>query len=123
VLDVFFFFSCSLQFLVKTRFKKCYAVRYGTFFFSFLVIKTLDPDSFEILDPDPYQDTTNFNTCIYSGEYEPGAAGGKIGRCRRSQPAAASPSLKNQIQNKAAEKRRKKQLPGSGFSFCNRFGP
>jgi hypothetical protein len=38
-----------------------------------------------------------FNTFIYSGEYEPGAAGGQIVRCRRSQPAAASTSLKKPV--------------------------
>jgi hypothetical protein len=36
-------------------------------FFQFLAIKTLDPDSLEMLDPDPYRDPDSMNpdpTCL-----------------------------------------------------------
>jgi hypothetical protein len=47
-------FSCSLdiskfKFLIKKRFKKSFKL----YFFQFLTIKTLKPDSLEMLDPDP----------------------------------------------------------------------
>jgi hypothetical protein len=61
-------FSCSLdvlyegleisklQFLIKEKYLKNLL---AVFFLQFLVIKTLDPDpdSLEMLDPDPYQDS------------------------------------------------------------------
>jgi hypothetical protein len=46
----------TLQFLIKKRNKKISA---EIIFLQFLVIKTLHPDSLEMLDPDSYPDSIN----------------------------------------------------------------
>jgi hypothetical protein len=52
-------FSCSLDVLYRGKIFSC------IFFLQFLVVKTLDPDSLEMLVPDPYPDSMNLDPQLW----------------------------------------------------------